>query len=168
MARNDKDFLGLEVVSLEDASVVGEVDGLVVDESKRAVVAMVVDLGLYEAKLLPFGEIRGMGEDAVTIDSAKVLRLVSKSGDLEEIANRDVMVSDSLVLTDAGDAVGTVGDYFVDPATGSIQGLEIIVEGEEEDEAVLIPTGEIIGIGEELVLVKTGFKDKAVPTGEAL
>ena len=168
MARNDKDFLGLEVVSLEDASVVGEVDGLVVDETTAAVVGLVVDLGLYEAKLLPFSAVRGLGEDAVMVDSASSLKPVSESPDLEEIARREVLVSDAMVLTDAGNLAGTVGDYFVDPDTGRISGLEIVVETDDDEISYFIPMTEVIRIGADLVMIKAGFKKRAVLSGDAL
>jgi uncharacterized protein YrrD len=168
MARNDKDFLGLEVVNLEDASLVGEVDGLVVDERSASVVAFVVNMGLYEAKLLPFRAIRGLGEDSVMVDSAASLKPVSGSGELEEIAKRNVLGFETIVLNDAGDMVGTVGDYFVDPATGRIRGIEVVVEGENNERSYVIPMSEVIRIGTELVMVKAGFKKRAVSSGETL
>jgi uncharacterized protein YrrD len=168
MARNDKDFLGLEVVSLEDASVVGEVDSLVVDETKAAVVAFVVDMGLYEAKLLPFPAVRSLGEDVVMVDGAASLKPVSASGELEQVASREVLVSETLALTDAGDLAGVVGDLYVDPATGKIRGIELVVESDDSERSYIIPMSEVIRIGTELVMVKAGFKKRAVPTGEAL
>jgi uncharacterized protein YrrD len=168
MARSDKDFLGLEVVSLEDASVVGEVDGLVVDERSASVVAFVVDMGLYEARLLPFRAIRGLGEDAVMVDSAASLKPVSASGELEAIAGRSVLIAETMVLSDAGDLAGMVGDYFADSATGKIRGIEVLVESEGNERSFVIPMSEVIRIGTELVMVKAGFKKRAVPSGETL
>jgi hypothetical protein len=40
-----------------------------VDEAKASLVAFVVNMGLYEAKLLPFSAVRGLGEDAIMVDS---------------------------------------------------------------------------------------------------
>ena len=53
MERYDKDFLGLEVVSLQDASVVGEVEGLIVDDQAKAVAALIVNTGSYRSRVLP-------------------------------------------------------------------------------------------------------------------
>ena len=169
MARKDKDFLGLEVVSLEDASVVGEVDALLINDS-AAVAGLVIDLGVYEAKVLAFSDILSIGEDAVMIGAAAAVKPISQDAALEEVAELDVHVSDTLVMTDKGDLVGIVGDYYVDPSTGAIKGLEILPEDSEEDsdQAYLVPSSEVIRIGSELVMLKAGFEGRTVSSPEAL
>ncbi|HZK49355.1 MAG TPA: hypothetical protein VFD74_07135 [Thermoleophilia bacterium] len=171
MARIDKDFLGLEVVSLEDASVVGEVDALLIDEN-ATVAGLVIDLGVYEAKVLAFSDILSIGEDAVMIETAASVKPISQNIALEEVAELDVHVTDTLVMTDRGDLVGIVGDYYVDPATGAIKGLEILREDSEEEteeeEAYLVPSSQVIRIGAELVMLKAGFEAAAVPSPDAL
>ena len=92
MARKDKDFLGLEVVSLEDASVVGEVDALLIDDN-ATVAGLVIDLGVYEAKVLAFSDILSIGEDAVMIGAAAAVKPISQDAALEEVAELDVHVS---------------------------------------------------------------------------
>lgn len=169
MARKDKDFLGLEVVSLEDASVVGEVDALLIDDS-ATVAGLVIDLGVYEAKVLAFSDILSIGEDAVMIGAAGAVKPISQDAALEEVAELDVHVSDTLVMTDKGDLIGMVGDYYVDPGTGAIKGLEILPEDSEEhsDEAYLVPSSEVIKIGSELVMLKAGFEGRTVSSPDAL
>lgn len=169
MARKDKDFLGLEVISLEDASVVGEVDALLIDDN-ATVAGLVIDLGVYEAKVLAFSDILSIGEDAVMIGAAAAVKPISQDAALEEVAELDVHVSDTLVMTDRGNLVGIVGDYFIDPGTGSIKGIEIIPEDSEGDseEAYLVPSSEVIKIGSELVMVKADFEGKTVPSPDAL
>lgn len=169
MARKDKDFLGLEVISLEDASVVGEVDALLIDDN-ATVAGLVIDLGVYEAKVLAFSDILNIGEDAVMIGAAAAVKPISQNAALEEVAELDVHVSDALVMTDRGNLVGIVGDYYIDPSTGSIKGLEIVPEDSEGDsgEAYLVPSSEVIKIGSELVMLKAGFENKTVPSSDAL
>ncbi|MHB9150090.1 MAG: PRC-barrel domain-containing protein [Thermoleophilia bacterium] len=165
----DKDFLGLEVISLEDASVVGEVDALLIDDN-ATVAGFVIDLGVYEAKVLAFSDILNIGEDAVMIGAAAAVRPISQNAALEEVAELDVHVSDTLVMTDRGNLVGIVGDYYIDPGTGSIKGLEIIPEDSEGDsgEAYLVPSSQVIKIGSELVMLKADFEAKTVPSPDAL
>lgn len=171
MARKDKDFLGLEVVSLEDASVVGEVDALLVDDGGISVVGLVVDLGVYEAKVLAFSDILSIGEDAVMIGAPGAVKPISQHAAMEAVAERDVQVSDTLVMTDKGDLAGVVGDYYIDPATGSVKGIEVIPEdadGGESAEAYLVPRSEIIRISSELVMVKDGFESRTATSADAL
>ncbi|MCZ7663527.1 MAG: PRC-barrel domain-containing protein [Thermoleophilia bacterium] len=172
MARNEKDFLGLEVVSLEDASVVGEVDGLIVDETTNSVVGLVLDLGIYEARALAFSDVLSVGEDAVMISSPQSVKPISQHAALLEIAERQIEVSDALAITDKGNVIGVIGDFFVDPATGNLKGVEVISD-EDADEpdgpkAHLVPMDEVVRIGAELVMLRDGFEGRAVSSGDEL
>jgi len=169
MARRDKDFLGLEVVSLEDATVVGEVDGLIVDETIGTVVGLIIDLGIHEAKVAAYSDLLSVGDDAVMVESSSVVRPISEHGPLREVAERHVEVCDSYAITDKGDVVGAVGDFFVDPATGVIRGVEILVEEDDDKVAVIVTSAsDIVRIGAELVMVRAGFQNRAVPSGDEL
>src|SRR5680860_1281058 len=136
MPRKDKDFLGLEVISLKDASVIGEIDGLIVDETKDSVAGLVVNIGIKEAKVLSFADIASIGNDAVMVESEQVVCLVSGHAELQEIAERNIFLNGSLALTDSGDIAGAVADYYVDPKTGAITAIEI-VPADEDEEAVV-------------------------------
>ncbi len=169
MARRDKDFLGLEVVSLEDASVIGEVDGLIVDETVGAVVGLIIDLGIHEAKVAAYSDLLSVGDDAVMVESSAVVRPLSEHATLLEVVEREVEVCDAYAITDKGDVVGAIGDYFVDPATGAIKGVEVIVEEKDDQVAVLIaPASDIVRIGTELVMIRAGFQGRAAASGDAL
>ncbi len=169
MARRDKDFLGLEVVSLEDASVIGEVDGLVVDETIAAVVGLIIDMGIHEAKVAAYSDLLSVGDDAVMVESSAVVRPISQHTALHEVAERHVEVCDAYAITDKGDVVGAIGDYFIDPATGAIRGVEVLVEEEDDQVAVFVtPASDIVRIGTELVMVRAGFQGRAAASGDAL
>lgn len=170
MARRDKDFLGLEVVSLEDASVIGEVDGLIVDETIGAVVGLIIDLGIHEAKVAAYSDLLSVGDDAVMVESSAVVQPISDHTSLREVAEREVNVYDAYAITDRGDVVGAIGDYFVDPATGVIKGVEVIVEGDCDDEVTVYvaSASDIVRIGTELVMIRAGFQGRAATSGEAL
>jgi hypothetical protein len=65
--------------------------------------------------------------------------------------------------------VGAIGDYFIDPASGAIKGVEVIVEEEEDQVTVLIASAlDIVRIGTELVMVQAGFQGRAAASGDAL
>ena len=67
MALSDKDFLGLEVVGLDEAAIVGTVQGLIVDDAARAVAALIVNTGAHQSRVVPFAVVRSVGDDAVVI-----------------------------------------------------------------------------------------------------
>ena len=169
MARRDKDFLGLEVVSLEDASVIGEVDGLIVDETIDVVVGLIIDLGIHEAKVAAYSDLLSVGDDAVMVESSAVVHPLSEHVTLREVAERQVEVCDAYAMTDKGDVVGAIGDYFVDPATGAIKGVEVIVEEDDDAVAVFVTSAsDIVRIGTDLVMVRAGFQGRAAESGDAL
>jgi Uncharacterized protein conserved in bacteria len=169
MARRDKDFLGLEVVSLEDASVIGEVDGLIVDETVAAVVGLIIDMGIHEAKVAAYSDLLSVGDDAVMVESSAVVRPISGHAALREVAEREVEVCDAYAITDKGDVVGAIGDYFVDPATGAIKGVEVIVEEDDEQVKVFVASAsDIVRIGTDLVMIRAGFQSRAAASGDAL
>jgi len=169
MARRDKDFLGLEVVSLEDASVIGEVDGLIVDETIGVVVGLIIDLGIHEAKVAAYSDLLSVGDDAVMVESSAVVRPISEHTNLREVAERQVEVCDAYAITDKGDVVGAIGDYFIDPATGAIKGVEVMVEEEDDQVAVFVASAsDIVRIGTELVMIRAGFQSRAAASGDAL
>ncbi|GAB4250748.1 MAG: hypothetical protein Kow00129_11600 [Thermoleophilia bacterium] len=168
MARRDKDFLGLEVVSLEDASVVGEIDGLVVDEEQNKVVGFVVDMGLYEAKILPLSDTQTVGEDAVLVSKADVVKPISQSGQLQQIAERGIHPDDALVITDKGDVIGVTGDFFVDPADGSLKGIEVLVGEDSDERTLVVGISSVVRIGSDIVLVSADYDTAVVGSGEDL
>lgn len=169
MARRDKDFLGLEVISLEDASVIGEVDGLIVDETVAAVVGLIIDMGIHEAKVIAYSDLLSVGDDAVMVESSAVVLPISEHATLREVAEREVEVCDAYAITDKGDVVGAIGDYFIDPATGAIKGVEVIPEEEDEPVKVLVASAsDIVRIGTDLVMIRAGFESRAAASGDAL
>lgn len=168
MGRKDKDFLGLEVVSLEDASVVGEVEGLIIDDKVNGVVGLLIDLGIYEAKVLAYSDVLSVGDDSVIIRSSTAVKRISEHTELEAVVARGVHVSDSLALSERGDIVGTTGDYFVDPPTGELRAIELIVEEDSGERVYTVPMSAVVRVGADLVLFAADFAERAVPSGEEL
>lgn len=162
MARSDKDFLGLEVIGLDDASLLGEVDGLIVDETTKRVAGLIIDMGLYEASVLPFDRITALGEDAVLVESAEAVRPLSQEPELEAVAQRSIQLDELLILTDGGDVVGMVGDYFVNPGDGSLAGIEIVIDAEAGEETHVVPISAVVSIGTDLVMVSSKYRTMAV------
>jgi len=169
MARKDKDFVGLEVISLEDASVVGKVDGLIVDGPPGRVGALIVGLGIHEAKVVSLSDVISIGDDAVTVRSAQAVKRISECPQIEALNRQGVRLKGELVLTDAGNLVGTVGAYFVDPRGGDIEGFELC----PSPDTSRVPTRtvrakDILRIGKELIVVRAGSELRDAAAGDTL
>ena len=104
MALSDRDFLGLEVVGLDEASIVGSVRDLIVDDETGSVAALVVDVDAYQCKVVPYTAVRSVGMDAVVISSAADAVLVGEAPKLAELAQKDIQLVGCLVLTNTGHA----------------------------------------------------------------
>ncbi|NLE74479.1 MAG: hypothetical protein GX604_07625 [Actinobacteria bacterium] len=154
MALSDKDFLGLEVVGLDEAAIVGTVQGLIVDDAARAVVALIIDTGAYQSRVVPYAAVQSVGDDAVVISSAAEATLITEAPALEKQAQRDIQLSGCLVLTEAGQVLGVIDDFFIDAATGTITELEIEPAIGEGQETFRVPADILLQVGDEIVIVR--------------
>lgn len=154
MALSDKDFLGLEVVGLDEAAIVGTVQGLIVDDAARAVAALIVNTGAHQSRVVPFAVVRSVGDDAVVISSGTEAVLITEAPLLEELAQRDVQLPGCFVLTEAGEVLGVIDDFFIDSATGAITELEIEPDLEEGQEPFRVPADILLEVGDEIAIVR--------------
>jgi uncharacterized protein YrrD len=155
MSRHAKELVGLEVVSLDDATRVGVTGGLVVDRPGRRVAGFVIDLGFREAKALDFADVCSVHEGVVMVRSAEAVRPLSTHQRLRELATGGLGLTGLPAINDRGETVGTVADFLVDVAGGAITGLEVET-GEPSGARRLVHQEHIVGIGSELVLLDAG------------
>jgi uncharacterized protein YrrD len=159
MARIDTDLLGLQIVALDSAMVVGEIDGLLIDDAAVRVAGFLVDLGLYEASVLPFESVTAVGLDAVIVESAAKITPISAAPALEALAEKDVTISDAKAITRSGRSVGTIGDFFVDTETGDVVGMEFIAADQNvyPREAAVIPTSSLYRLGRDIAVLEDDY-----------
>lgn len=168
MALSDRDFLGLEVVSLDEAAIVGTVQGLVVDDEAREVAALVVDVGEFRHRVVPYAAVRSVGVDAVVVGSGTDAVLVTEAPRLEELARRDVHLPGCFALTDDGVVLGVVDEFYVDEATGKITDLRIEPDEDEEGEPLLISADLLRKVGEEIVLLGSADANASAAAPQAV
>ena len=159
MARVDTELLGLQIVALDDASVIGEVDGLIIDDKTMKVAGFLVDLGLFEASVLPFGNASAVGADAIIVASADALAPITGDPDLDALATKDITISDARVITRSGKTVGSIGDFFVDTDSGDVVGMEFIADDQSiypKDMAVL-PGAAVLRLGRDIIVVSDDY-----------
>lgn len=152
MALSDRDFLGLEVVGLDEASIVGSVRDLIVDDETGSVAALVVDVDAYQCKVVPYTAVRSVGMDAVVISSSADAVLVGEAPKLAELAQKDIQLVGCLVLTNTGHALGVIDGFLVDDASGRITELQVEPE-EEESGPFRIPADSLLKVGDDIVII---------------
>jgi uncharacterized protein YrrD len=170
MVRLDTELLGLQIVSKADASFLGEVDALIVDDLTLRIAGFLVDLGVYEAKVVAFEDAAAVGTDAIIVESAEAVAPISTRPALEGMARREITITDVKAVTLAGHGVGLIGDFFVDTTTGKITGLELIPSDPEvyPRETVFVPASCVHRLGPEIVVLKDDYEKHLVKEADSL
>lgn len=135
---------GRKVVSVETAVSVGKLDDLVLDPAQKRVAALVLGKTPNKAHLLPWDDITGFGDDAITIASAELI--VAGDERLAELADKKHSAEGKRVLTSEGEIVGEVKDLEFESDTGTITSL-ILKDG-------TITADDVIAVGSWAVMVK--------------
>ncbi len=125
---------GRAVVSLDDATKIGEVEDLMVDPVSLHVVSLRVHAGHFKAPLtIPAGDVQSVGADAVTLTTNSTLAGAPSPDtdtgpDSAASAAPAVELTSVLgtkVVTDAGTLVGRLSDVVLDWSQLAITGYEV-------------------------------------------
>lgn len=141
-----KQATGRQVVSRASAEKLGELRNVVVDPATRTVVAVQVGKG-RKARIVDWTSLSGLGEAAVVVDTEASLR-EPHDGREHALVHGDVTLLGALVLSDAGDAQGSLEDVDLDETTGALLVLRT--------SAGLVDAGRLLGIGSYAVVVSAG------------
>ncbi|WP_055702843.1 MULTISPECIES: PRC-barrel domain-containing protein [Streptomyces] len=135
------DTVGRPVVSSSDAARVGTVAGLVVDTEEARVTALRLDGVKGRGDVVAWADVDALGPDAVVVAAATAARFASAD------SGKDQDLLGKRLLTDLGDAVGTVADLAFDPASGRVDALHT-------SRGARVPGADLLGIGAYAVVVR--------------
>jgi uncharacterized protein YrrD len=153
MDRLAGDIIGLPVVTLDGGVTVAHVEDMIVDPSRRQVLALVVQERAFArpARAIPFGRIAATGPDAVLVQHVKVSLEIDRDPVLKGLDNAH-KVQGATVMADTGRKLGTVGDMLIDDHTGEIKSYEIVVgDGEKQS----LPGDGVVNLGRDYMYVTT-------------
>ncbi len=133
---------GRAVVSLDNATKLGQVEDLMMEPATWHIVGLLVRTGMFSRSVLvPAGEVHNIGADAVTI-SAPLAEATDAAGSpqptppagLETVESAGSLVKLTSILgikvvTDAGTLVGELGDILLDWANLTITSYEVREQG---------------------------------------
>jgi uncharacterized protein YrrD len=112
--------LGEDAVSKESAETLGPVTGVVLDAPSRKITALQVGKG-RKARVVSWDAVSGVGTAAVVVEDDEALRDPNERE--QRYVGGDVEVIGGLVLSDLGNAHGTVVDVEYDEHTGEIMSI---------------------------------------------
>jgi uncharacterized protein YrrD len=152
------DMIGLPVVTLDSGATIAHVDDMLVDPSRRQVLALVVQEKAFarSARAIPFGRIAANGVDAVLVPNAKVTFEVDRDPVLRSLDNTH-RVQGANVMTDTGRKVGRVVDMLIDDHTGEIKTYEVVMGPDNAKHS--LPAEAVISLGKEAMFVTGAAAD---------
>jgi uncharacterized protein YrrD len=137
---------------MDGGATIAHVEDMMVDPSRRQVLALVVQeksLG-KPTRAIPFGRVSANGADAVLVPNAKVSLEVDRDPVLRGLDNAHKVVGTD-VMTDTGRKVGKMADMLIDDHTGEIKSYELVVGPGEEKQSV--PAEAVTSIGKDYLYV---------------
>jgi uncharacterized protein YrrD len=122
---------GRPVLSRTSAEGIGELRHVVIDVPGRRIRALHVAGKGRKATLVDWSSVVGFGPDGIVVESAERGR-AARDDTETAVASGDLDLDGRLVLSDAGDSMGSLTDVVFDEGSGR---LERFVTGEAEHDA---------------------------------
>jgi uncharacterized protein YrrD len=166
--KRSEEVLGLSIISISDGREVGQVKDLVVNPDQGAVECLVVENGnrYLGVKVIPFKELEGVGEYAVTVASESAIVDLSEVPHVSSLMERNVQIKGTKVLTKKGRLVGEVSEYIVDEdSSGQITGCLMFTKNGINNNK-FIPRDSVVTFGREILIVVEGV-EQTLEDGES-
>lgn len=155
------EFKKLAVVSIQSGAKLGYVDDLLFDTSHLRLAGFRVKADGHHS-LVPIGEVKSIGSDAVTVSDDAAARSAQAESALAALPDVD-RLHQLKVVDEAGTYLGKVSSLEVDPQTGSIMGFEAHEGGVLGlgGRTTPIPAADVRSVGDEIIVVAAPGTDAA-------
>ncbi|HVJ50402.1 PRC-barrel domain-containing protein [Desulfitobacterium sp.] len=153
-----KEIKELRIISIADGTQIGVIKDLILNPQTGSLDFFIIDqpADYFGAKVIPFSDIIGIGEFAVTIPDSHVIQDVSQNLAVQELLKQDVTVIGTKVLTKKGSLIGEVQEYLIDEEKGKISTcIFLSPDGNSREVAVQ----NIITFGKELLIIDAVFTE---------
>ncbi|MBC2727639.1 PRC-barrel domain-containing protein [Desulfosporosinus sp.] len=160
-----REIIGLRVISISDGTQVGVVKDLVLNQQSKSLDFMIIDQpsDYFGAKVIPYADILGLGEFAITIPYPDVIQDVAQNAEVQNLLKQDIRVIGTQVLTKKGQLIGAVTEIIIDEETGHIASCLFESEGQLQE----IEVEKIITLGKELLIIE-GIGEAAASNQEII
>ncbi len=161
--KRSQELLGLSVIGIEDGKDIGRIIDFIICPANGMVKYLVLDNGIkyLGIKFLPFSQVEGVGEHAVTVLNTSMAVPAAELTDLIELIEKDVQLKGARAVTKKGMLVGIVTEFFVDCEThGRITGCQITPAAVSAKPQVIL-SEQIITFGKDILVVNEEVKPLA-------
>lgn len=156
--KKTKEIEGLPVISITKVTNLGRARGLLINPERGAADFVLVEPEnrLAECRVIPIDRVIGIGEDALTVENDNDVQPLSASAEARRLAEVDVRIIGSRVMTDKGKIVGVISEIAIDEDTGKITGCEW-VPSDQDKPAGVIAGDSVLTYGQDLTVVRHDF-----------
>lgn len=167
-----KRFLSLPVISLKEGQQVGYVRNLVINPKIRNVAALIVDpKGFFkEQRIIPFNRIVSLGENAIVVSSKTQVEKAANLPDILDLLKEKAAIIGIKAITENGKSLGIIDEFYIDPQSGHIAGLDIS-EGKIEglfSGRMRIHADDIVTIGPDVIVVSNSCETRLETSNKGL
>ena len=126
MERRGTDLVGKPVITFDSGRRLARVQDLLVDPERNQVLALLIDPGAVftSARVIPFGHIKSIGENAIIVPKRDVVYNVSRIPELKKVFDGRT-IKGMRVYSENGDRLGSVGDMILDDHSGEVLYYEV-------------------------------------------
>ena len=156
-------FKGVAVVSVSQAEKLGAIEDVLLDLQQHHLGALLLHGGLFHGgPLVPWSEVRSVGQDAVMVDESMNATREAGSAD-QNYGVRLASLRGTKVVTNTGNLISTLEGADIDPATGQVITYELTSsEGGgffQSRPHFTLPPQAVVGVGRELITVDAHIVD---------
>lgn len=125
MARASE-VVGRPLAIREGGQQVGKVKDVVVDESGKRVLGLIVAEGLFRStKAAVWAGVQTIGPDSVIIDSSASIVKAAEIPEIQSVLEKNLKIRGVKVQTTGGKDLGVIDDLVFDESTGAVIGYEL-------------------------------------------
>lgn len=153
--KSSTDIQGLPIFSLIDGAEIGRIKQLAIRPEAGRIDLFVVEneLDSIGVQVLPYASAIGVGDFAVTIESADSIRDLHEVDGARDLILKNYKVIGTRVLSRKGQLLGAVNEYYVDPDTGDITACSFSVN-ENADVIRVFHRSNIMTFGRDVIVIK--------------
>ena len=144
---------GMAIVSVNEGSKLGTISGALFDSASLRLTALDAkgDGGRF---IVPLGQVKAFGADAVTVESSAVTQMSTEGGTTTEVA-LDTLRKRK-VVDEAGSLLGTLHTLDIEPTSGDVSSIVVHKGGllGLGGSSTTIPAMAIKSIGHDLITVE--------------
>jgi uncharacterized protein YrrD len=164
--------IGLKVITRDKGEQIDTVDDILYSSVDHRVHGLLVNSGglFGEAKVIPIEDVNSIGENAIIVDSKENLHHAKELPEtLSRLAKSDNYLTETKIVTETGDELGTISDLNFNEETGEVESFEVS-QGALKNVGTGIKTilpQDIITVGKDATIVRASVKDKVAAQAES-